>query len=479
MKIYNSLSRQVEEFVPLKGPTSHKATKGAVGMYTCGPTVYDFVHIGNFRTYTMADVLQRILRYNGLEVNYVMNITDVGHLTGDNLGDADLGEDRIEVAARKQKRSAYDVAAFYTQQFEADFDKLNLVRPRVWCKATDHIAEQIALVERLLDKGFAYKINDGIYFDTGKWPRYGELSTLESVKEGARVEVNQNKKNPKDFALWKFSVPSDLREMEWDSPWGRGFPGWHIECSAMSMKYLGESFDIHTGGEDLRSTHHPNEIAQSEAATGKPFVKCWMHGAFLLVDRRRMSKSLGNNYTLTDLEQKGFSPMALRYLYLTAHYRSPLNFTWSSLTAAQNAYDKLKEFVKSAKGEVLSAKRKELSQEKMKKMDGFRKRFLEAVNNDLGFPQGLAVVWEMLKSSIPDYDKSDLLMDWDQILGLDLANIQTGEEVPTEVRELAASREQLRQAGKFVEGDEVRMKIERLGWRVEDSQVGPKFKHVK
>ena len=464
MKLFNSLTREVGEFVPLK--------KGKVGMYTCGPTVYDYVHVGNFRTYMTADLLVRLLRYNGYEVKYVMNITDVGHLTGDNLGDADLGRDRIEESARKMGKTAHEIAGFYTRQFLDDLDSLGLQRPDVLCKATDHIAEQIELVKKLEEKGFAYRISDGIYFDTRKFPRYGELSTLRETAGAARVEVNPEKRNPKDFALWKFSPKNEKRQMEWDSPWGVGFPGWHIECSAMSMKYLGESFDIHAGGEDLQSTHHPNEIAQSEAVTAKPFVRYWVHGAFLLVDGGRMSKSLGNNYTVTDLDGKGFGPMALRYLYLTANYRTPLNFTWSSLAAAQSAYDKLAEFVRSRRaGEQES--RRELSKEKLKKIDQFRTRFLEAVNNDLNLPQGLAVVWEMVKSNIPDMDKADLILDWDQILGLGLANAQEGVKVPDVVTKLVGERESLRKAGKFVEGDKARMQIEALGFIVKDTPTGP------
>ena len=463
MKIYNSLTRQIEEFAPLKPPK--------VGMYTCGPTVYDYVHIGNFRTYTTADFLVRLLKQDGYEVRYVINLTDVGHLTGDNLGDADLGADRMEESARRAGKSAYEIAEFYTRQFMIDAAKLNLVQPDVWCKATDHIAEQIELVQKLETKGFTYRTSDGIYFDTAKFPRYGELSSLDEIDFGARVEMNPGKKNPRDFALWKFSPKNEKRQMEWDSPWGVGFPGWHIECSAMSMKYLGESFDIHTGGEDLRSTHHPNEIAQSEAASGKPFVRYWVHGAFVLVDGGRMSKSLKNNYTLSDLEKKGFSPMALRYLYLTAHYRSPLNFTWSSLTGAQTVYDKLVGFIRAARSPQLVT-RSTISKEKLKKLDQYRSRFWEAVNNDLNFPQALAVVWEMVKSNISDRDKLDLLLDFDQVLGLDLANVGAI-EVPEAVKQLAAEREQIRKAGKFVEADDMRMQIEKMGYTVKDTAHGP------
>ncbi|KKU92834.1 MAG: Cysteine-tRNA ligase [Candidatus Amesbacteria bacterium GW2011_GWC1_48_10] len=422
MRIYNSLSRQVEEFVPLFAPK--------IGMYTCGPTVYRYAHIGNFRTYILGDLLLRVMRANGYDINYVMNITDVGHLTGDNLGDADAGDDRMEEAAKKERRSAYDVAKFYTQQFLADFDRLNLIRPTVMPKATEHISEQITLIQKLETNGFVYRTSDGMYFDTAKWPRYGELSTLGEIQAGARVEVNRQKKNPKDFALWKFSI----------------FP------------------------------HHEDEIAQSEGRTGKPFVKYWVHGAFLLVDGGRMSKSLGNNYAVTDLAEKGFSPMGLRYLYLTVHYRSQQNFTWSALAAAETAWDKLNGFVQEVKSKKQEA-RSQLSREKLRKLDGYRKRFEQAINDDLQFPQGLAVMWEMLKSNIPDYDKADTLLDWDQILGLKLG-ISDEVPVPQEVREMAAQREELRRKGKFVEADEVRVKMEKLGWKVEDTIIGAKIKKL-
>src|SRR5579859_2198 len=351
LKIYNSLSRKVEEFRPL-----HPLQ---VGMYTCGPTVYSFAHIGNFRTYTTSDILLRVLQYNGYEVEYIMNLTDVGHLTGDNLGDADLGEDRMEKAAQNEGKTAWEIAEFYSDVFFKDFKKLNLKQPEKFTKATEHMKEQIELVKRLEEKGFTYQTSDGIYFDTSKFKNYAALSNLDQRKAGARVEINPEKKNQNDFAIWKFSYPNGVsfkeylatsekvedevskRQMEWKSPWGVGFPGWHIECSAMSMKYLGETFDIHTGGIDLLETHHPNEIAQAEAATGKKFVDYWVHGAFILVNGERMSKSKGNLYTVYDLEKEGYDALALRYLYLQTHYRKELNFTFDALDAAQNAYKKL------------------------------------------------------------------------------------------------------------------------------------------
>ncbi len=340
MKIYNSLTKTVEEFLAINPPE--------VGMYTCGPTIYDRKHIGNFRTYTLSDLLVRALTYEGYKVTHIMNFTDVGHLTGDNEGDADTGVDRLVKAAIRERKTAWDVAKEYEKLFLDDFEKMGLLNPAKFVKATDHIKEQIDLIKKLEEKGFVYKISDGVYFDTVSYEKntgnkYGELSNLDSIKEGARVEPNPEKKNPRDFALWKFSPVGETRDMEWESQWGIGFPGWHIECSAMSMKYLGESFDLHIGGEDLRSTHHPNEIAQSEGATGKKFVNYWVHGAFVLIDGQRMSTSKGNNYNVRDIIEKGFDPLALRYLYLGTHYKKQLNFTWVSLQAAQNVINKLRE----------------------------------------------------------------------------------------------------------------------------------------
>jgi len=465
VKIFNSASREVEEFVPLKGKK--------VGMYTCGPTVYDHPHIGHGRKYVYDDLLKRLLIYSGYQVMHVQNITDVGHL----VSDADEGEDKLEAGAAKTGKSVWETAEMYIKGFYETMDKLNISRPDVVCRATEHVPEQIELIKRLVDKGFAYDTPEAVYFDVAKFPRYGELSgqRLADKMVAARQEVQtgSHKRNPADFALWfKLVGRFEKHVMKWDSPWGGGFPGWHIECSAMSMKYLGETFDIHTGGEDHIPVHHTNEIAQSEAATGKPFVKYWLHSAFLMVDGQKMSKSLGNMYRIEDVTEKGFNAMALRYLYLTAHYRTPLSFTWSSLAAAQSAYDKLCEFVR-AGGREGGRARVELSKEKMKKIGQYRERFLEVVNNDLNFPQGLAVVWEMIKSNIPDMDKADLLLDWDQILGLSLVSAREDIKVPEEVTRMVNEREGLRKSGKFVEADAVRMQIEKLGFIVKDGPTGP------
>ncbi|MFH0943036.1 MAG: cysteine--tRNA ligase [Candidatus Beckwithbacteria bacterium] len=468
MKIYNSLNRKVEEFIPIK--------PGIVGVYTCGPTVYSYVTIGNWRTYVLGDLLVRTLKYFGMEVNYLMNITDVGHLTGDNLGNADLGDDRLEIAAKKEKKSAYDVAKFYTKDFLKGFDSLNLTWPKdkKFCKATEHIQEQIELVKKIEKKGLTYKTEDGIYFDVKAYEKaghqYGQLSTLDQIKTGIRAVTSQEKKDQRDFALWKFS-PSlrsgqACRQMEWESPWGKGFPGWHIECSAMSMKYLGEQFDIHIGGEDLKSTHHPNEICQSEAATGKkPFVKYWIHGAFLLVDNGRMGKSLGNAYTLADLEKKGYSAMNLRYFYLTGHYHKPLNFTFKALDSAKEAESRLRSMITSWQK---NKNRTTLSEEKLNKVTNLVSRFKEAVENDLNLPQALAIVWEMAKSNIPNYDKLELISDWDQILGLNLLEPAANKEIPEEIKTLINQRDKLRKDRQWEEADKLRQEIESKGFKVQD-----------
>lgn len=405
-----------------------------------------------------------------------MNFTDVGHLTGDNSGDSDSGEDRMVKAAKREKKTAWDVAKIYTDLFIEDFDKLNLTRPDKWVKATDHIVEQIDLIKRLEKKGLSYKISDGIYFDTVEYEKlgykYGELSDLDQLKEGARVEANPEKKNPRDFALWRFSPNGEKRDMEWESPWGVGFPGWHIECSAMSMKYLGETFDIHVGGDDIRSTHHPNEIAQSQGATGKPFVKYWVHGALILIDGARMSTSLGNNYKVSEIEEKGFDPLALKYLYYSTHYRQILNFTWEGLEAAANALSKLRENVNFLRNEK---QRTMLSAEKREKVDNYSRRFVGALSDDLNTPQALAIVWEVVKSNIPSEDKYDLLMTFDEVLGLKLREITLKRvEVPDEVAAMIEKREEVRKAGNFQEADKLRDEIFKKGFLVHDTPEGPR-----
>jgi len=457
LKLYNSLTKRIEEFIP--------QNPDLVSMYLCGPTVYDFVTIGNYRTYTLGDFIYRALLFKKYNVRYIMNLTDVGHLSGDNLGDADTGDDRLEKAAEKEGKSATDIADFYIKDFEKGSRKLNLLKPTKYTRATAYIPEQIKLVRLLESKGFTYKISDGIYFDTSKFPSYGELSGLddEKIREGSRVEPNPEKRNATDFALWKFSPKESTRWQEWDSPWGKGFPGWHLECSAMCMTELGETVDLHIGGEDLKMIHHQNEIAQSEAATGKKFVNYWVHGAFLQVDGGRMGKSLGNAYTLDDLEAKGFSSMDLRYFYMTSHYRSSLNFTWESLTAARSALNRLYGTLscyRDTNGKV--------SQEHSYK-------FEEALMEDLNMPKVLSIVWDLIKSDLPEGDKIKTLAHFDTVLGLDLHD-HIAYEIPKEVMNLAKTREQYRKSGIWDKADVVRRQIEDMGFVVEDEVGGFRVK---
>lgn len=453
LKLYNSLTKTVEEFKPID-PTH-------VGMYTCGPTVYSFNHIGNFRTYFLGDLLVRTLQAMDYSVSYIMNFTDVGHLTGDNAGDADHGEDKMEAASVKEGKTAWELAQFYIDAFMVDFDKLHLIHPEQFVKATDHIAEQIELIKTLEEKGYTYATSDGIYFDTSAYAEYGKMSSLDEIKEGARVEINLEKRNPRDFALWKFSPKDEKRQMEWESPWGVGFPGWHIECSAMSMKYLGETFDIHTGGMDLKETHHPNEIAQSEAATGKKFVNYWLHGAFMLVNGEKMSKSKGNVYRLYDLEKEGYSPEALRYLYMQTHYRQEMNFTFGALDAATNALENLRaDMLKLKPGTEVN--------------EVYKEKFLTALGDDLNTSAAIAVMWEMLKSEIVNEEKLPTLFFMDSVFGLNLkpyyeeVGQKESEPIPQEVIDMVAERVRMRKDRQYVAADHMRNRIKKMGYDVVD-----------
>jgi cysteinyl-tRNA synthetase len=465
VKLYNTLSRSIEDFQPIAPPK--------VGMYTCGITAYDYAHIGHGRKYIGDDILRRTLTRFGYTVTHVQNVTDVGHL----VSDADEGEDKLEKGAKKTGKTVWEVAKFFEEDFFHSMDQLNVLRPSIVCRATEHIPEQIALIQQLFANGHAYDTPEAVYYDISTFPSYGKLfgQSLEEKKQAVREEVKtgEHKRNPQDFALWfKRQGRFATHDMHWESPWGQGFPGWHIECSAMSMRYLGSSFDIHTGGEDHIPVHHPNEIAQSEGATGKPFVRYWVHYAFLMVDNRKMSKSLGNYYRIEDVFEKGFNPEALRYFYLTAHYRKPLNFTWESLTAADNARKQLVSFVQSIKTKTNDHERNQLSDEKMVKIEDFRSQFDNALSNDLNTPQALAVMWEVIKSNIPASDKYDLLMDFDNVLGLKLTDIPTvgpDTKIPSEITALLEERETLRKEKKFTEADNVRVQIEKLGYRIKDS----------
>lgn len=454
----NTLGRKKEKFEPIE--------PGFVGMYSCGPTVYDFSHIGHARTYIFSDILEKTLEYNGLEVKRVMNITDVGHL----VSDSDTGEDKMEKRATRENKTVWEIADYYTKDFLDLAKKVNIKLPELLPKATDHIPEMINLIKKLEEKGFTYKLADGIYFDTSKFPKYGELTgqtwqqLQDNLKAGARVEMVSGKKYPTDFALWKFSPKNEKRQMEWKSPWGKGFPGWHIECSAMSMKYLGETFDLHTGGVDHIQIHHTNEIAQSEAAAGKKFVNYWLEGEHLLVEGEKMSKSLGNYLRLKDIEDKSFDPIAFRYLVLTAHYNTQLNFTWESLQAAQNALNNLYREVSSySEAKVGCAE--------------FEQQFLKAINNDLDTPKALAVMWDLVKSDYPDSAKLQSLLKFDEVLGLELAEI-SGQTATSEVDELVKQREKAREEKDFAKSDEIRKQIADKGFEVVDTDQGPKLKKI-
>ena len=456
MRFYNSRSKKKEDFIPLH--------KGTVSMYHCGPTVYDYAHIGNLRAYIFSDILRRSLEFNDYKVTQVINITDVGHL----VSDADEGEDKMEMKAHEQKCSALEMAEFYTQIFKGNLISLNIEVPEIWCKATEHIKEQIDLIKHLESLGYTYQTSDGIYFDTSKVDSYGYLGRInvDGMQPGSRVELSSEKKNPTDFALWKLSPKEGKRQMEWESPWGIGFPGWHIECSAMAMKYLGETIDIHTGGIDHIPVHHTNEMTQSEAATGKKFVDYWLHVAFLTVDGGKMSKSFHSFITLQDIIDKGHDPLAFRYLALGSHYRAGLNFTWQSFLGAQEALSSIREkIVNWGKDEALPDK---------DIIEDFKGR----INNDLNTPQVLGLLWETVASKLPVAVKRATILEFDKVLGLRLGESEKYilTEAPSTVKQLAEKRETLRKEKKWQESDEVRKQINALGYDVDDTSKGSKIK---
>lgn len=453
LKLWNTIDRKLEEFKPIK--------KGKVGLYTCGPTVYNPATIGNLRTYVFEDVLKRTLMLLGYKVHHVMNITDVGHL----VGDGDEGEDKVEREAAKQGKTAWDIAKMYEEMFDKDMARLNILAPTGKDRphATDYIKQQIDLVAKLEKKGYTYRTSDGIYFDTSKFKDYGKLSKqkLEEKEAGARVEVNEEKKHPADFALWKFSPAGAKRQMEWESPWGVGFPGWHIECSAMSEELLGQPFDIHCGGVDHITVHHENEIAQSEAAFDKPLANYWVHGEFLLVDGKRMGKSEGNAYLIDDLIAKGFDPIAYRYYCLGTHYRSKLNFTWKGLEGAQNSLSHLQGIAGDLKkSRIIDIRSRDL--------------FTNALEEDLNTAKALSEMWEMLKSDELDPEtKGGTLAFMDSVLGLGLAErIGVKINAPIEIHLLASERQLARESKDWKKSDELRDVIKQKGWHVEDGKDG-------
>ncbi len=459
MKLYNTLSRQVEEFKPI--------VPKKLSFYACGPTVYDFAHIGHIRAYVFNDTLRRVFEYKQYAVNHVMNITDVGHLSDD----ADTGEDKMEKGARKYGKSVWDLAKYYTDFFFMSMDGMNILRPKTVCKATDHIQEMISLVKTLIEKGHAYETKGAVYFDISTFKDYGKLSgqNSEDKMKAVRDDVyaDPEKKHPADFALW-FKRVGKFKDhtMHWESPWGDGFPGWHIECSAMSMKYLGKTIDIHTGGIDHIPVHHENEIAQSEAANGVPFVHYWMHYHFLQVEGQKMSKSLGNFFTIDDIKKRGIEPLAFRLLLLQSHYRQPMNFTWEALSGAEEAYRKLKVEAKKLRDAVLEMRDFVPASNE----DSFMSTFLGFLENDLQTPQAIASLFTMLKSDIPQEEKLSYMTDIDKLLGLALMREEKEDETPADVIALAEQRKQAKLSKDFEKADTLRKQIEEKGYKIEDAK---------
>lgn len=447
LNIYNTLTRKKEVFKPLHN--------GKVGMYSCGPTVYWYQHIGNLRTYISNDILKRVLMFDKYSVKHVINVTDVGHLTSD----ADTGEDKVEKAAKKEGKKASEITNFYFSIFKKDLKKLNILEPNFWPRATQHIKEQIELIKILEEKGYIYKTNDGIYFDTSKLKDYGKLAKLKAkkLKAGKRISVGE-KKNYTDFALWKFSEKPGLRQQEWESPWGVGFPGWHLECSAMASKYLEKQFDIHTGGQEHVAVHHTNEIAQSETAFGKkPWVKYWVHFGWLLFKGKKVSKSEGGLYKIQDLEKKGFDPLSFRYLTLTTHYRKPLNFSLRNLEKAQEAYQRLRKTTLGLKDDKKTNKK-------------YLSEFEKTVNNDLDMPKALQVLWGIVRDERAG-GRYRAIKEMDRVFGLDLLKI----DIPLKIKRLAEERESLRKKKDWKRADKLRGKIEKEGYVLSDVKGGGYF----
>lgn len=458
MKLYNTLSRKIEDFKPGNPPE--------VTLYSCGSTVYDFTHIGHLRTYINVDLLKRTLIYLDFKVNHVMNITDVGHLTED----SDEGEDKMEKGAKKSGKSVWETAKFFEDYFLKSITAVNILTADKLVRATEHIGEMIQLIDKLQQNGFTYQTDEAIYFDKSKFPKSLSPQNVDELKTAARegVYIDPHKRYPTDFALWFKRVGRFKNHvMHWSSPWGDGFPGWHIECSAMSMKYLGETIDIHTGGVDHIPTHHTNEIAQSEAATGKQFVRFWFHSEFLLIDSGKMSKSLGNFYTIEDVIKKNIHPLALRFLFLQTHYRKELNFTWESLNAASAGLKHLKEIILNLRNQSSDKSRS----------DNFESKFKDAISDDLNFPQALAVLYDTLKSDLSAHEKNKLISDFDRVLGLDLTKTEN-KQIPQEIIDLAQKRQESRLKKDFSMADKLRHEIESHGFTVEDAGVSFKIKPI-
>ena len=475
IKLYNTLTKQKENFVPLNGKE--------VRIYSCGPTVYSFAHIGNFRTYIFVDNLRRVLEYNGYTLKHVMNITDVGHLESD----ADEGEDKMEKAARKEKKDPYEIAKFYTEAFFRDMNKLHIEKPEIIAKATEHITDMLEFAKEIVKNGYGYETSKGIYFDISKLDKYPVLSNrnVDDQIAGARVDVDPEKRNPYDFAVWIKAPENHL--MKWDSPWGKSYPGWHLECSAMSRKYLGEEFDIHTGGVDHIPTHHENEIAQSKGAFGKVPAKIWMHVEFLQVDGGKMSKSLGNVYTISNLAEKGIEPLAYKLFCYTAHYRTKLNFTFKGAMASEKALNRLREaYINHKKSKKLEQEKNKiddlsetsLNEDIKNKIEEYKERFSQAINDDLNMPLAMGIVWEVAREEIKDKEYAALLEEFDKVLGLDLANAenyireQQSIALPDEIEQLLEKRKEARAKRNWELSDNIRDELKLKGYNVKDTKEG-------
>ena len=455
LQLYDTYTRSTRDFAALQPPN--------VGLYTCGPTVYNYAHLGNLRTYLFEDILRRVLIFNGYQVNHVMNITDVGHL----VSDGDTGEDKMETGSARTGKTVWEIAEMYTQAFQADLRALHILEPTIWCKATDHIPEQIAFIQCIEAQGYTYRTVDGIYFDTSKLPTYGYLARLdiEGLRGGMRVDLGE-KRTITDFALWKFSPTDQKRQMEWDSPWGVGFPGWHIECSAMAEKYLGPYFDIHCGGEDHIAVHHTNEIAQTEACHGTRLANFWLHGHFLQLAEAKMAKSAGGFLRVQTLIDRGYDPLVYRFFCLGAHYQAKLNFTWEGLDGAATALQRLRTAAV-AWGEPGTPDEALLA------------TFTEQINSDLNMPRALAVTWDLVKSDLPAATKKATLLEFDKVLGLGLAEWQPATEtIPADILALADQRQQARAEKRWQDADALRNQLKAAGYEVEDTAQGPRVRAV-
>jgi cysteinyl-tRNA synthetase len=470
--LHNTLTGQKEKFIPIK--------KAEVGIYSCGPTVYWNQHIGHMYAYVEWDALVRSLNYLGYKTKWVMNLTDVGHLTGDNVGDADTGKDKMEKGAEREGLSVWEIADKYILQFKESLKSLNIKEPDVLCRATEHIPEQIDLIKKIETNGFAYSTQTGLVFDTDKFPGYVDFAhlNLEDQKAGSRVAVDEEKKKPWDFLLWITNQPNHI--MRWPSPWGVGFPGWHIECTAMSTKYLGETFDIHTGGKEHIAVHHTNEIAQAFGAFGHQTANYWLHNEWLMFDRQKISKSAGNSILVSDLIEKSFDPLSLRYLILTTHYKTGLNFTWESLAGVQTAYFKLKEIIANLKAEVS----KGIFDIDAEVFEKYKKEFSECLADDLNIAKGIGLVWQIVKmKEINAKTKLALLLDFDKVLGLKLdeatlSDQSTDEEIPEEILKLKTARDTARSEKNWTKSDELRDQIEKSGYLLEDSGDQTKIRKI-